>query len=107
MKSICVFCGSRAGRAPAYLEAARGLGTAVAASGVTLVYGGGGRGMMGALADAALAAGGRVTVSGPLASGLRVLRRLRPPVEIAYLQLGVGARCGHQTGIDTVHLQVA
>lgn len=60
MKSICVFCGSRAGRAPAYLEAARGLGTAIAAGGATLVYGGGGRGMMGALADAALAAGGHV-----------------------------------------------
>ena len=60
MKTICVFCGARAGRAPAYLEAARALGGAVAASGATLVYGGGGRGMMGALADAALAAGGRV-----------------------------------------------
>lgn len=60
MKRICVFCGSRAGRAPVYLEAARALGTAIAASGATLVYGGGGRGMMGALADAALAAGGRV-----------------------------------------------
>ena len=60
MKRICVFCGSRAGRAPAYLEAARGLGKTIAASGATLVYGGGGRGMMGALADAALAAGGRV-----------------------------------------------
>ena len=60
MKRICVFCGSRAGRAPAYLEAARGLGRAIAASGATLVYGGGGRGMMGALADAALAAEGRV-----------------------------------------------
>ena len=60
MKSICVFCGARAGRAPAYLESARALGAAVASSGATLVYGGGGRGMMGALADAALAAGGRV-----------------------------------------------
>ena len=60
MKSICVFCGSRDGRAPAYLEAARTLGTAIAASGATLVYGGGGRGMMGAVADAALAARGRV-----------------------------------------------
>ena len=60
MKSICVFCGSRDGRAPAYLEAARALGTAMAASGVTLVYGGGGQGMMGAVADAALAAEGRV-----------------------------------------------
>ena len=60
MKSICVFCGSRDGRAPAYLEAARALGTAMAASGITLVYGAGGRGMMGAVADAALAAQGRV-----------------------------------------------
>ena len=60
MKSICVFCGARAGRAPAYLDAARVLGRAIAASGATLVYGGGGRGMMGTLADAALAAEGRV-----------------------------------------------
>ncbi len=60
MKSVCVFCGSRDGRAPAYLEAARALGTAIAASGITLVYGGGGRGMMGALADAATASRGHV-----------------------------------------------
>ena len=60
MKSICVFCGSRGGRAPAYVAAARALGAAIAASGATLVYGGGGRGMMGAVADAALAARGRV-----------------------------------------------
>ena len=60
MKTICVFCGSREGRVPAYLESARALGTAIAASGSTLVYGGGGQGMMGAVADAALAARGRV-----------------------------------------------
>ena len=60
IRSICVFCGSRDGRAPAYLEAARALGTAIAESGIELVYGGGGRGMMGAVADAALAAEGRV-----------------------------------------------
>ena len=60
MKSVCVFCGARDGRAPAYLESARALGTIIASSGATLVYGGGGRGMMGALADAALAARGRV-----------------------------------------------
>ena len=60
MKTICVFCGSREGRVPAYLESARALGTAIAASGITLVYGGGGQGMMGAVADAALAARGRV-----------------------------------------------
>ena len=56
MKTICVFCGSREGRVPAYLESARALGTAIAASGITLVYGGGGQGMMGAVADGALAA---------------------------------------------------
>ena len=44
MKRICVFCGSRAGRAPAYLESARALGKAIAVSGITLVYGGGGTG---------------------------------------------------------------
>ena len=60
MKTICVFCGSREGRVPAYLESARALGTAIAAGGITLVYGGGGQGMMGAVADAALAARGRV-----------------------------------------------
>ena len=60
MKRICVFCGSRDGREPSWREAARVLGTAIAAGGIELVYGGGGRGMMGAVADAALAAGGRV-----------------------------------------------
>ena len=60
MKNVCVFCGSRSGRTPVYLESARALGAAIASSGATLVYGGGGRGMMGALADAALAARGRV-----------------------------------------------
>ena len=60
MKRICVFCGARDGREPAYLEAARLLGTAIAENGIELVYGGGGRGMMGAVADAAIAARGRV-----------------------------------------------
>ena len=60
MKRICVFCGSRDGRAPSWRDAAAELGTAIAASGIELVYGGGGRGMMGAVADAALAAEGRV-----------------------------------------------
>jgi uncharacterized protein (TIGR00730 family) len=46
--------------APAYLEAAHDVGRALAERGLTLVYGGGGTGMMGRLADAALAAGGRV-----------------------------------------------
>jgi uncharacterized protein (TIGR00730 family) len=58
--SVCVFCGSREGSAPAYARAAAELGTAIAGRGLGLVYGGGNVGLMGHLADAALAAGGRV-----------------------------------------------
>lgn len=60
LKSICVFCGSQAGARPEYLEAARTLGAMLADSRMALVYGGGRVGMMGAVADAALARGGRV-----------------------------------------------
>ncbi|HSN42214.1 MAG TPA: TIGR00730 family Rossman fold protein [Burkholderiales bacterium] len=61
MHSICVFCGSNAGRGEAYADAARALARAIAGRGMQLVYGGGNIGLMGVLADAALAAGGRVT----------------------------------------------
>jgi hypothetical protein len=54
---LCVFCGSQAGRDPAYLAVARGVGRLLAQRKITLVFGGGHVGMMGALADAALAAG--------------------------------------------------
>lgn len=60
MKSICVFCGSSPGKDPRFLEAAIRGGEAIARAGLTLVYGGGKVGLMGAVADAALAAGGRV-----------------------------------------------
>jgi uncharacterized protein (TIGR00730 family) len=60
MQSLCVFCGSSPGRRPEYVELARTVGSLVAERGLTLVYGGGRVGLMGALADAALAAGGRV-----------------------------------------------
>lgn len=60
MDSVCVFCGSRNGNDPAYLAAARATGAAIARRGWRLVYGGGNIGMMGALADAALAEGGEV-----------------------------------------------
>lgn len=58
--AVCVFCGARAGGDPRFLAIARRAGTALARAGATVVYGGGSVGMMGALADAALAAGGRV-----------------------------------------------
>lgn len=60
MKAICVFCGSRSGDNPAYVESARAVGRMIAESGHTLVYGGGSVGLMGTVADAALGAGGRV-----------------------------------------------
>jgi uncharacterized protein (TIGR00730 family) len=60
LTSICVFCGSSAGASPLYWTAAEQLGTAIARSGRRLVYGGGHVGLMGAVADAALAAGGTV-----------------------------------------------
>jgi uncharacterized protein (TIGR00730 family) len=60
MQAVCVFCGSSVGEDPAYREAAVSVGKAVARAGLKLVYGGGRVGLMGAVADAALAAGGRV-----------------------------------------------
>lgn len=60
MNSVCVFCGSSEGSRPVYLEAAREMGAEVARRGLTLVYGGGKVGLMGAVSGAALAAGGEV-----------------------------------------------
>ncbi len=57
-RSVCVFCGSRAGADPAYGEAATALGAGLAAAGLRLVYGAGDVGLMGAVARAALAGGG-------------------------------------------------
>jgi uncharacterized protein (TIGR00730 family) len=60
MKSVCVYCGSNSGADPAFVAAARQAGQVIAGRGLTLVYGGGQVGLMGEIADAALAAGGRV-----------------------------------------------
>lgn len=60
MRSICIFCGSNPGNRPEYLQLARATGRLIAERGLTLVYGGGKVGLMGALADAALAGGARV-----------------------------------------------
>lgn len=61
LRSVCVYCGSGFGTAPVYVEAARGLGRAMAQAGVALVYGGGNVGLMGAIARAVLDHGGHVT----------------------------------------------
>ena len=60
MRSLCVFCGSRAGGATVYADSARRFGELLAARGLALVYGGGHVGLMGVLADAVLRAGGEV-----------------------------------------------
>jgi len=60
MKSVCVFCGSSAGVRPEYAEAADRLGREIARRDMTLVYGAGNVGLMGIVADACLAEGGRV-----------------------------------------------
>lgn len=58
---LCVYCGSRDGSDPRYCAAASELGSGLAAHGIELVYGGGRYGLMGRVADAVLAGGGRAT----------------------------------------------
>ena len=60
LHSICVFCGASSGNDPRYATAATAVGERLAGRGIQLVYGGGRLGLMGAVADGALAAGGRV-----------------------------------------------
>lgn len=60
IQSLCVYCGSSSGSHPEYVEAAKAFGTRLAKEGIALVYGGGKVGLMGTVADAVLAAGGRV-----------------------------------------------
>src|SRR5579863_3961500 len=60
LKRVAVYCGSANGNNPAFLTEAQALGTAIAAAGLGLVYGGASVGLMGAVADAALAGGAEV-----------------------------------------------
>jgi uncharacterized protein (TIGR00730 family) len=61
LQNICVYCGSGAGKNPAYVEAARRLGHLLAAARIGLVYGGGSLGLMGEIASSVLDHGGHVT----------------------------------------------
>jgi uncharacterized protein (TIGR00730 family) len=61
VRNVCVYCGSSPGLDAVYATAARSLGRLMAENGIGLVYGGGGLGLMGAIAKAVLAHGGRVT----------------------------------------------
>ena len=60
MRRLCAFCGSRVGAEPDFVAAAQSLGRSLVINGCALVYGGGCGGMMGAVADAVLEAGGEV-----------------------------------------------
>ena len=60
MRALAVYCGSASPADPVYLETARAIGRGLAERGITVVYGGGRLGLMGAIADAALDAGGEV-----------------------------------------------
>ena len=60
IRSICVYCGSNPGNKPAFIEASRDFARLLAGKGMRLVYGGASIGLMGAVADAALEAGGEV-----------------------------------------------
>jgi uncharacterized protein (TIGR00730 family) len=68
LASVCVYCGSSPGRLPEYRAAADAFGRLLARRGLRLVYGGGSTGLMGAVADGALAEGG--TVTGVIPRGL-------------------------------------
>ncbi|MBA3447293.1 MAG: TIGR00730 family Rossman fold protein [Pseudaminobacter sp.] len=61
IRSVCVYCGSSPGRGEIYMKAGHALGRSLAEAGLRLVYGGGTRGVMGAVADGAMRAGGKVT----------------------------------------------
>ena len=78
LRRLCVFCGSSMGKREAFQQAARELGSLLAASSIELIYGGGNCGLMGVLADEVLKNGGRVT--GVIPEGLVVK-------ELAHLQL--------------------
>ncbi|MFZ2102920.1 MAG: TIGR00730 family Rossman fold protein, partial [Oricola sp.] len=60
LSSVCVYCGSSPGNDPEYLAAGRTLGRTLGDAGLRLVYGGGTKGIMGAVADGAMEAGGKV-----------------------------------------------
>lgn len=78
LASVAVYCGSSNGIDPGHLECARTFGSLLAAEGIALVYGGGNVGLMGAVADGALRAGGEV--HGVITEALRVK-------ELAHLEL--------------------
>lgn len=77
---VCVFCGSQPGVKPEYVAVARQLGGALAREGYGLVYGGGAVGIMGAVSDAVVAAGGEVI--GVIPQALRDMEQGRDDIDL-------------------------
>lgn len=80
LERICVFCGSYSGSREVYVEQARALGREMASRGISLVYGGGGIGIMGAVADAVIEARGKVI--GVIPYALATKERAHPDIEM-------------------------
>ena len=82
LKSIAVFCGSSSGSRKEYEEGARALGSAMAAKGITLVYGGGGKGLMGTIAASVRENGGHVIGVLPEAMDIPSVRKNSQETEL-------------------------
>lgn len=80
--TLCVYCGSSTGTDPRFAKAARELGELVATRGITLAYGGGGIGLMGEVARAAVAGGGKVIGVIPEHLNTRERALFHPSVEL-------------------------
>ena len=87
---VCVFCGAKAGTSPRFAEAAARFGARLAARGLGLVYGGGQVGLMGVVAEAALAGGAPVT--GVLPKALATVELAHPRLTELVLTEGLHAR---------------
>lgn len=90
LSAIAVFCGSNTGRGEGYAAAAAALGTALGRRGLTLVYGGTNKGLMGILADATRAAGGRT--HGVITRRLAEKGHTHPALDESEVVDGMGAR---------------
>jgi hypothetical protein len=90
IRSVSVYCGARRGANPRFLETASHVGTTLAKAGIRVIYGGSRAGMMGALADATMAAGG--TVTGVIPAGLERAEIRHPAVEDMRIVSGMHER---------------
>jgi uncharacterized protein (TIGR00730 family) len=90
IKAIAIFCGSNTGEGDTYIDGARALGAALGRRGITLVYGGTHKGLMGVLADAVLAAGGKA--HGVITERLHDKGHLHPGLTVHEIVAGMRVR---------------